>query len=33
MPEAITIEAYRSVKIGDAKQKIVELSKEGRFHR
>jgi hypothetical protein len=29
MPEAIAIEGYRRIKIGDAKQKVVELSKQG----
>ena len=27
MPEAIAIEGYRRIQIGDAKQKVVELSK------
>jgi hypothetical protein len=29
MSEAIAIERYRRIKIGDAKQKVVELSKQG----
>ena len=29
MPEAVAIERYRRIKIGDAKQKVVELSKQG----
>ena len=29
MPEAITIEGYRRIQIGDAKQEVVELSKQG----
>jgi hypothetical protein len=29
MPEAIAIKGYRRIKIADAKQKVVELSKQG----
>ena len=29
MPEAIAIKGYRQLKIGDTKQKVVELSKQG----